>query len=157
MTTLLKIEDAYKRYGLQILLDGAEAEFSDDHKVGLIGRNGTRSIERLNAVQASVIRLMPAMVKPKVLVMEFNVTPLRIRPAPLAVIVRAADIEILPVNDSVCVPDVASPPNNTMLLPKPRGEPSGRNVPPVQATVLVPNGEPVANVTVPLNTDVRPP
>ncbi len=40
MTTLLKIEGAYKRYGLQILLDGAEAEFSDDHKVGLIGRNG---------------------------------------------------------------------------------------------------------------------
>ena len=37
---MLKIEDAYKSYGLQVLLDGAEAEFTDDHKVGLIGRNG---------------------------------------------------------------------------------------------------------------------
>ena len=41
MTTLLKLEDAHKRYGLQYLLDGAEAEFTDDHKVGLIGRNGS--------------------------------------------------------------------------------------------------------------------
>jgi len=40
MTTLLKIEDAQKRYGEQSLLDGAEAEFTDDHKYGLIGRNG---------------------------------------------------------------------------------------------------------------------
>ena len=40
MTTLLKLEDAHKHYGLQVLLDGAEVEFSDDHKVGLIGRNG---------------------------------------------------------------------------------------------------------------------
>ena len=40
MPTLLKLEDAHKHYGLQVLLDGAEAEFSDDHKVGLIGRNG---------------------------------------------------------------------------------------------------------------------
>jgi len=40
MTTLLKIENAHKSYGLHTLLDGAEAEFSDDHKVGLIGRNG---------------------------------------------------------------------------------------------------------------------
>ncbi|MEI6233460.1 MAG: ATP-binding cassette domain-containing protein [Planctomycetota bacterium] len=40
MATMLKIEDAYKSYGLQVLLDGAEAEFTDDHKVGLIGRNG---------------------------------------------------------------------------------------------------------------------
>src|SRR5579862_1454760 len=40
MATLLKIEDAHKRYGLQVLLDGAGAEFQDDHKVGLIGRNG---------------------------------------------------------------------------------------------------------------------
>jgi ATP-binding cassette, subfamily F, member 3 len=40
MTTLLKLEDAYKSYGHQVLLDGAEVEFGDDHKVGLIGRNG---------------------------------------------------------------------------------------------------------------------
>lgn len=40
MSTLLKLEDAHKRYGLQYLLDGADAEFADDHKVGLIGRNG---------------------------------------------------------------------------------------------------------------------
>jgi ATP-binding cassette subfamily F protein 3 len=37
---MLKLEDAHKSYGQQILLDGAECEFSDDHKVGLIGRNG---------------------------------------------------------------------------------------------------------------------
>src|SRR6185295_20306649 len=41
MPTLVKLENAYKHYGLQVLLDGAEAEFSDDHKVGLIGRNGS--------------------------------------------------------------------------------------------------------------------
>jgi len=40
MTTMLKLEGAYKSYGAQILLDGAEAEFTDDHKIGLIGRNG---------------------------------------------------------------------------------------------------------------------
>lgn len=40
MPTLLKLENAHKHYGLQVILDGAEAEFSDDHKVGLIGRNG---------------------------------------------------------------------------------------------------------------------
>ena len=40
MTTLLKLEDAHKRYGLQYLLDGTELEFTDDHKYGLIGRNG---------------------------------------------------------------------------------------------------------------------
>lgn len=37
---MLKLEDAYKAYGPQQLLDGAVAEFTDDHKVGLIGRNG---------------------------------------------------------------------------------------------------------------------
>ena len=41
MTTLLKLEDAYKGYGHRNLLDGTDAEFSDDHKVGLIGRNGS--------------------------------------------------------------------------------------------------------------------
>ena len=41
MTTLIKLEGAYKRYGIQNLLDDANAEFGDDHKVGLIGRNGS--------------------------------------------------------------------------------------------------------------------
>ena len=40
MTTLLKLEDAYKGYGERNLLDGTEAEFADDKKVGFIGRNG---------------------------------------------------------------------------------------------------------------------
>ncbi|HEY3323233.1 MAG TPA: ABC-F family ATP-binding cassette domain-containing protein [Planctomycetota bacterium] len=40
MATLIKLEDAYKRYGEQRLLEGASAEFGDDHRVGLIGRNG---------------------------------------------------------------------------------------------------------------------
>ena len=41
MATVIKLEDAHKRYGLQRLLDGAAADFSDDRKVGLIGRNGS--------------------------------------------------------------------------------------------------------------------
>ena len=40
MTTLLKLEDAYKGYGDRNLLDGAEVEIPDDHKLGFIGRNG---------------------------------------------------------------------------------------------------------------------
>jgi len=40
MTTLLKLDDAYKSYGSHNLLDGTSAEFQDDHKVGFIGRNG---------------------------------------------------------------------------------------------------------------------
>jgi ATP-binding cassette subfamily F protein 3 len=40
MATLIKLEDAHKRYGLQTLLDGVTADFTDDHKVGFIGRNG---------------------------------------------------------------------------------------------------------------------
>jgi len=40
MTTMLKLEDAYKGYGERNLLDGTTAEFADDHKVGFIGRNG---------------------------------------------------------------------------------------------------------------------
>lgn len=40
MATMIKVEDAHKSYGQQVLLDGAEVEFGDDHKVGLIGRNG---------------------------------------------------------------------------------------------------------------------
>src|SRR5215510_14709532 len=40
MATLLKLEDAYKGYGDRDLLDGGEREIPDDHKGGLIGRNG---------------------------------------------------------------------------------------------------------------------
>ncbi len=40
MAVLLQIKDAYKSYGDQILLDGAEATIVDDVKVGFVGRNG---------------------------------------------------------------------------------------------------------------------
>ena len=40
MAVLLQIRDAHKHYGHQVLLDGAEATFSDDVKVGFVGRNG---------------------------------------------------------------------------------------------------------------------
>jgi ATP-binding cassette subfamily F protein 3 len=40
MAILLQITKAYKSYGDQILLDGAEATISDDLKVGFVGRNG---------------------------------------------------------------------------------------------------------------------
>jgi ATP-binding cassette subfamily F protein 3 len=40
MAVLLQIRNAHKRYGDQILLDGAEATLTDDVKVGFVGRNG---------------------------------------------------------------------------------------------------------------------
>ena len=40
MGVLLQIKNAHKRYGDQILLDGAEATLTDDVKVGFVGRNG---------------------------------------------------------------------------------------------------------------------
>jgi ATP-binding cassette subfamily F protein 3 len=40
MAVLLQIKNAYKRYGDQVLLDGAEATLTDDVKVGFVGRNG---------------------------------------------------------------------------------------------------------------------
>jgi len=40
MATLLQISKAYKSYGDQVLLDGAEATLSDNVKVGFVGRNG---------------------------------------------------------------------------------------------------------------------
>src|SRR5438128_12010382 len=40
MASLVQITNAYKTYGDQVLLDGAEATFSDNVKVGFIGRNG---------------------------------------------------------------------------------------------------------------------
>src|ERR1700732_896221 len=40
MASLLQITKAFKSYGDQLLLDGAEAVLSDNDKVGFIGRNG---------------------------------------------------------------------------------------------------------------------
>jgi ATP-binding cassette subfamily F protein 3 len=40
MAVLIQIRDAFKRYGDQILLEGAEASLVDDVKVGFVGRNG---------------------------------------------------------------------------------------------------------------------
>src|SRR4051812_41237180 len=40
MASLLQITKAYKSYGDQVLLDGADATLSDNIKVGFIGRNG---------------------------------------------------------------------------------------------------------------------
>jgi ATP-binding cassette subfamily F protein 3 len=40
MAVLIQIRDADKRFGDQILLDGAEASLVDDVKVGFVGRNG---------------------------------------------------------------------------------------------------------------------
>ena len=40
MPVVLQLQDAYKRYGDQQLLDGASCALADDQKVGLIGRNG---------------------------------------------------------------------------------------------------------------------
>lgn len=40
MGVLLQIKNAYKRYGDQVLLEGAEATITDDTKVGFVGRNG---------------------------------------------------------------------------------------------------------------------
>src|SRR5438270_14069997 len=40
MASLLQITSAFKSYGDQVLLDGAEATLSDQVKVGFIGRNG---------------------------------------------------------------------------------------------------------------------
>ena len=40
MAVLVQIRNAYKSYGDQVLLDGAEATLTDDVKVGFVGRNG---------------------------------------------------------------------------------------------------------------------
>lgn len=40
MAVLIQVRDAHKRFGDQILLDGAELSLVDDVKVGFIGRNG---------------------------------------------------------------------------------------------------------------------
>ncbi|MCX7394079.1 MAG: ABC-F family ATP-binding cassette domain-containing protein [Planctomycetales bacterium] len=40
MAVLMQLKKAHKSYGEQVLLEGAEATFSEDVKVGFIGRNG---------------------------------------------------------------------------------------------------------------------
>src|SRR5947207_359395 len=40
MASLIQITQAYKSYGDQVLLDGADATLSDNVKVGFVGRNG---------------------------------------------------------------------------------------------------------------------
>src|SRR5690606_20146744 len=40
MPVVLTLQNAHKRYGDQLLLDGASCALTDDQKVGLIGRNG---------------------------------------------------------------------------------------------------------------------
>ena len=40
MTVLIQIRDAYKSYGEQVLLSGAEATIVDDVNLGFVGRNG---------------------------------------------------------------------------------------------------------------------
>ena len=40
MPVVLQLNDAHKRYGDQVLLDGASCALTDDEKVGFIGRNG---------------------------------------------------------------------------------------------------------------------
>ncbi|MCH1493649.1 MAG: ABC-F family ATP-binding cassette domain-containing protein [Rubripirellula sp.] len=40
MAVLIQVRDAHKRFGDQVLLDGAELSLVDDVKVGFIGRNG---------------------------------------------------------------------------------------------------------------------
>lgn len=40
MAVLIQVRDAHKRFGDQVLLDGAEASLTDDAKVGFVGRNG---------------------------------------------------------------------------------------------------------------------
>ena len=40
MTVLIQVREAHKRFGDQVLLDGADVSLTDDVKVGFIGRNG---------------------------------------------------------------------------------------------------------------------
>ncbi|MEM6777761.1 MAG: ABC-F family ATP-binding cassette domain-containing protein [Planctomycetota bacterium] len=40
MAVLIQLRDAHKRFGDQVLLDGANASLTDDVKVGFVGRNG---------------------------------------------------------------------------------------------------------------------
>jgi ATP-binding cassette subfamily F protein 3 len=50
MAVLLQIKNAYKSYGDQVLLEGAEATLTDDTKVGFVGRNGAGKSTLLRAI-----------------------------------------------------------------------------------------------------------
>lgn len=50
MPVLIQVRDAHKRYGDQVLLDGAELSLTDDVKVGFIGRNGAGKSTLLRAL-----------------------------------------------------------------------------------------------------------
>lgn len=50
MAVLIQVRDAHKRYGDQLLLDGAELSLVDDVKVGFIGRNGAGKSTLLRAL-----------------------------------------------------------------------------------------------------------
>jgi ATP-binding cassette subfamily F protein 3 len=50
MAVLLQVRDAHKRFGDQILLDGAEMSLVDDVKVGFVGRNGAGKSTFLRAL-----------------------------------------------------------------------------------------------------------
>ena len=50
MAVLLQVRDAHKRFGDQVLLDGAEMSLVDDVKVGFIGRNGAGKSTFLRAL-----------------------------------------------------------------------------------------------------------
>ncbi len=50
MPVLIQVRDAHKRYGDQVLLDGAELSLVDDVKVGFIGRNGAGKSTLLRAL-----------------------------------------------------------------------------------------------------------
>src|SRR6056297_1709994 len=50
MAVLIQVRDAHKRFGDQVLLDGAELSLTDDVKVGFIGRNGAGKSTLLRAL-----------------------------------------------------------------------------------------------------------
>ncbi|MCA9138497.1 MAG: ABC-F family ATP-binding cassette domain-containing protein [Planctomycetales bacterium] len=50
MAVLIQVRDAHKRFGDQVLLDGAEVSLVDDVKVGFIGRNGAGKSTFLRAI-----------------------------------------------------------------------------------------------------------
>ncbi|MFW5829706.1 MAG: ATP-binding cassette domain-containing protein [Planctomycetota bacterium] len=41
MTVLIRVEGVHKAYGGQVLLDQASAQLTDEHRYGMVGRNGT--------------------------------------------------------------------------------------------------------------------
>ncbi len=53
MAVLIQVRDAHKRYGDQVLLDGAEVSLVDDVKVGFIGRNGAGKSTFLRAIMGT--------------------------------------------------------------------------------------------------------